>query len=144
MSENNSTPEELVEDIEYEVEDAEVVPAPIDPTLTHAGEAADAKATGDAIRNISSAVKVNNQAADNTGNITLLAGNIPMTAGTGAQTVAQAIEAAQAMTAGDILYAAEEEDTIADVIGGISSALESGCTDEEIDAIFDDLEEDEE
>lgn len=144
MSENNSTPEELVEDIEYEVEDAEVVPAPIDPTLTHPGEAADAKATGDAIRNISSAVKVNNQAADNTGNITLLAGNIPMTEGTGAQTVAQAIEAAQAMTAGDILYAAEEEDTIADVVGGISSALESGCTDEEIDAIFDDLEEDEE
>ena len=143
MSEINNNPEELVEDIEYEVEDANEIPTPIDPTLTIAGEAADAKATGDAIRGIASAVKVNNQTADSNGNITVLATQINMNDGQGAQTVAQAIEAAQAMSAEDILFDPDEEETIAEVVGEAIAAITTGVTDEEIDGIFDGWEEDE-
>lgn len=143
MSEINNNPEELVEDIEYEVEDANEIPTPIDPTLTIAGEAADAKATGDAIRGIASAVKVNNQTADSNGNITVLATQINMDDGQGAQTVAQAIEAAQEMSAEDILFDPEEEETIAEVVGEAIAAITTGVTDEEIDGIFDGWEEDE-
>ena len=144
MSENNNlNPEELVEDVEYEVDDAEGIPFPIDPTLTIEGEAADAKATGDAIRGIASAVKVNNQTADNTGNITVLATQIAMDDSQGAQTVAQAIQAAQEMSAEDILFDPDEQATISEVVTEATDAITNGVTDEEIDAIFDGWEEDE-
>ena len=42
MSEVNNTPEELVEDITVESEEAQEIPSPIDPTLKHPGQAADA------------------------------------------------------------------------------------------------------
>ena len=48
----NGTPESIddgIPEVEFEVEVAQVVQAPIDPTLSIEGMAADAKATGDAI-----------------------------------------------------------------------------------------------
>lgn len=52
MSEVNNTPESIddgIPEVSFTVEVSEVVQAPIDDTLSIAGEAADAKATGDAI-----------------------------------------------------------------------------------------------
>ena len=145
MSEtNNATPEELVEEIEYEIEQAEVIPTPIDPTLTIAGEAADAKATGDAIRGIASAVKVNNQTADASGNITVYGNQILMSEDTGAQDIAAAIEAVEDRTAADILYDSEESKTIADVFDEVTDALTDGVTDAEIDEMVESAFEEEE
>lgn len=52
MSELNNTPESIdegVPEVTFTVEVSETVQAPIDPTLSIEGQAADAKATGDAI-----------------------------------------------------------------------------------------------
>lgn len=52
MSEVNGTPESIDEgipEVNFELEVSETVQAPIDPTLSIEGMAADAKATGDAI-----------------------------------------------------------------------------------------------
>lgn len=108
INEINATPEELVEEVELEVEDAEGIPFPIDPTLTHPGEAADAKATGDAIRAITSSVTVNGQSADQTGNISLVASNIPVSNEQGAQTIAEVVEDLQDRDADDIMFSAEK------------------------------------
>lgn len=137
------TPEELVEEITYTVDDAEVIPTPVDPTLSIAGEAADAKATGDAIRQVGSNIKVNNKTAVD-GNVTVYASDIYMSGESGAQTIDQAVEAVNDRTADDILYETGETDTIKDTVDGFMQAVEDGVTDEEIDAIFDDWDEEEE
>lgn len=116
MSEINATPEELVEEVSFEVDDANVIPIPIDPTLTHPGEAADAKAVGDAIRQIGSAVRVNNVSADETGNIALYPANIPMSGEQGAQTLAQVVTEIQGRTANDIVYNSETGETIGEAL----------------------------
>ena len=46
---DNENPIEGIPEITFEVEVSETVPAPVDSTLTISGQAADAKATGDAI-----------------------------------------------------------------------------------------------
>ena len=85
--------------VEEVVSDAEVMTVNIDDTLTVSGEAADAKAVGDALAlkadksELQNQVKVNGQEPDNQGLIILLASHIPMSDATGAQTVAQAIAA---------------------------------------------------
>ena len=104
MSENNPTPEELVENIDMEIEDSTVVPMPIDPTLSIEGEAADAKATGDAIAAIAAVKKVLNQSPDSSGNVAINATQIPMSGDDGAQTISEAILSAQEQTAETILY----------------------------------------
>jgi len=143
MSEINPTPEELVENIDMEVEDNTVVPMPIDPTLSNEGEAADAKATGDAIAAIAAVKKVLNQSPDGTGNVTINATQIPMSAETGAQTISEAVLGVQAQTADTIYYVSGETDTVKSVVDGIITACTDGCTDDEIDEIFDDWEDEE-
>ena len=49
MSEINNTPADGIPEVTFEVEVSNVVQTPVDDTLSIAGMAADAKATGDAI-----------------------------------------------------------------------------------------------
>ena len=92
--------------VEETVEDALVMTVPIDDTLTVSGEAADAKAVGDALalKADLSAVKniaVNEQAADNQGQILLTGEDVPMS-GTDETTLKAAIDAAGGRTGADI------------------------------------------
>lgn len=141
MSELNPTPEELVENIDMEVEDASVIPVPVDPTLSNEGEAADAAATGAAIAAIVAVKKVNSTSPDGTGNVLLYATAIPMSNAAGAQTVAEAMVSVQAQTGDVIKYEEGEDDTIKAVVDEVITACTDGCTDDEIDGIFEDWEE---
>lgn len=143
MSEINPTPEELVENIDMEVEDNTVVPMPIDPTLSHEGEAADAKATGDAIAAIAAVKKVLGQSPDGTGDVAINATQIPMSSEAGAQTISEAVLGVQAQTADTIYYVSGETDTVKSVVDGIINACTDGCTEDEIDEIFEDWEDEE-
>ena len=146
MSENtNIDPEELTEEITYTVEDANVIPTPIDPTLSIAGEAADAKATGDAIAAIAAVRKVNNQTPDANGAVVVYGSQVYVSNEEGAQTLNEAIEAVEGRSAEDILYDPDESDTVAEIVGGIITAVTDGVTDDEIDDTVDTaFEEDEE
>ena len=151
MSEINNQADELAEEVAYTLEDASVIPTPLDPTLTHAGEAADAKATGDAIA-----------AALNSGAVTVYASDILMSGEQGAQNLSETIQDVGGRTAADIIYDDGEEDTIHDVVNSIANktaddilyqnggensvydvvsdtitTLEAGITNAEIDEIFD-------
>lgn len=131
MSETTPTPEELVEEIDYEVEDAEVIPTPIDPTLTIEGEAADAKATGDAIAGVIGNLRVNGKAPSSNA-VTLYGGDIYVSDAVGAQTLTEAIESAGDKSADDILYDSTNMVSVGDAL----SALETGITETEIDAMI--------
>ena len=138
MSEVTPTPEELVEEIEYEVGDAQVIPSPIDPTLTHEGEAADAKATGDAIAAVFNGATVNGKSA--VGKAFMVnAGDIPLSDEEGAQTVAQAIEGIGDKDASEIMYDTTKLVTVKGAIDGIKLDIESELTEEQINNIFDEV-----
>ena len=116
MSEVNNpvtNDEELNDVVEEEIDDAEVMTVPIDDTLTVSGEAADAKAVGDALAlkadksELASAINVNGQGADAQGLIILLAGHIPVSDAQGAQTIAQALTALAGRTGADIPVSGE-------------------------------------
>lgn len=67
MSEVNSTPASIddgIPEVNFTLEVAEVITAPIDPTLSIAGEAADAKATGDAIQDLKETLEAEIEAVD--------------------------------------------------------------------------------
>ena len=132
--------QELVEELEYEIAEAAVIPVPIDPTLSNEGEAADAKAVGDAIAAIATVKKVNDQSPDSSGNVTVLATQINMSDDEGAQTVAEAIFSTQTQTAETILYQTGETPTIKETVDEVITACTEGCTDDEIDEIFEDWE----
>lgn len=137
MSELNNA-EELVENVEIEVDDSPVVAMPIDPTLSISGEAADAKATGDAISGVISRLKVNEKSpVDN--EITLYASDILMSDATGAQTIAQTINGIGDKDASEIMYDAENLVTIADALNGINETLDTELTEEQIDELFDEV-----
>lgn len=138
MSELTPTPEEMVEEIEYTVDDANVIPTPIDPTLSHEGEAADAKATGDAIAGVIDDLRVNNKAPVNKA-ITVYATDIAMSSAEGAPTIASAIEGIGDKDASEIMYDAENLVTVKDALDGIAEELESEISEEEIDEIFDEV-----
>ena len=138
MSEVNPTPEELVEEIRLTVSDATVIPTPIDPTLSNQGEAADAKATGDAIAGVIGNLRVNTKAPVNNA-ITLYASDIPMSDAEGAQTVAAAIESAADKDASEIMYNATSLISVKDALDTINATLDAELSDEEIDAIFDEV-----
>ena len=127
MSEVNENTTENTEDlndvVEEIIDDAEVMTVPIDDTLSVSGEAADAKAVGDALAQkadrseLQNQVNVNGQQADAQGLIILLAQHIPMNDTAGAQTVAQAIAAALGRTAADIpVSSAPNAQTIAEAL----------------------------
>ena len=111
----------LNEEVEEVVDDATVMTVPIDDTLSISGEAADAKAVGDALALKADAsaintIKVNEQSADNQGQILLTGEDVPMS-DTDETTLKAAIEAEQDKTAGDIpMTSAEDSDSIADAI----------------------------
>lgn len=149
MSENTPTPEELVKTVHFTIERAtptvgfqvnraNVVPTPIDPTLTIQGEAADAYATGQAIAAVWDGATINGISAVNKA-FTIYALNILMSGESGAQNIAQAIESVSNRTADDIMYDAENLITIKSAIDGIKTTIDSELTEEEIDTIFDEV-----
>lgn len=138
MSEVTPTPEELVEEISLSVDDASVIPVPIDPTLSNEGEAADAKATGDAIDAVFSGAKVNGKSfTDKT--VTIYAGDIKMSSSAGASTIAETIENISDKDASEIMYDSTNLVTIKAAIDGIKDEIDSELTTAEIDAIFDEV-----
>lgn len=121
-----TTPEELNDDIVEEIDDASVVTVPIDDTLSISGEAADAKAVGDALAEkadrseLQTQVKVNYQEADAQGLILLRAEHIPMSNAQNAKNVKQAVEEAIGKTAEDIkMSSALNAPTVAEKIQNI-------------------------
>jgi len=158
MSELTPTPEELVRTVHFNIERAtptvsfhasraSVIPVPIDPTLSIQGEAADAKATGDAIAGVTDSLRVNGKAAVSDGGlkkITVYATEMLMSDAAGAQNVAQAIESAADRTANDILYDSVNLVTVKAAIDGIKTEIDTELTEEEIDEIFAEVFEEEE
>lgn len=127
MSEVSEQPMDLTEEVEYIVEDAEVIATPIDPTLSNSGEAAEAKAVGDAIAELTEEVadlgdrvSVNGVSAVS-GAITVYGTDIPVTDDDGAQTVTEAIQTVTAMDATDIPY--DSGNTIAEKINALDAAI---------------------
>lgn len=138
MSELNPTAEELIRNVTFTLQRANVIPTPIDPTLSNEGEAADAKATGDAIAGVIGNLLVNAKSPVNNA-VTLYAGDILMSDAEGAQTIAAAVESAGDKGAEDIMYDAENLVSVKDALDAINTTLDSELTTEEIDAIFDDV-----
>lgn len=99
--------DELNEVFEETMEDQGVITVPIDDTLTHSNEAADAAAVGAALRlkadktELQSAITVNGQEADDQGAILIDGTDIPMS-GTDQTTLKAKIEAVDGKTAADI------------------------------------------
>jgi len=102
----------LNEAVEEVVDDATVMTVPIDDTLSISGEAADAKAVGDALALKADAssvnnIKVNEEEADEQGQILLYGTDIPMS-DSDTTTLKEAIEAEQDKTGADIPISTDE------------------------------------
>ena len=116
------------EEVTMVVEDASVITTPIDDTLTVSGDAADAKAVGDALAlkaDISqvTGVTVNGQSADSQGAIIVDASEINM-ASDDTTKVNAAIEAIGEKTGADIPIDGEESATsIADHVGTLETSV---------------------
>lgn len=136
VNETSQTPEELVKRVRFGVRAASVIPMPIDPTLSIEGEAADAKATGDAIAGVLSGATVNGKQAVNKA-FTVYAVDILMSDAQGAQSVAEAITAATSTTAENVIYNPTTLVTVKDALDDIYLQIDSELTEEQIDEIFD-------
>ena len=117
--------ENLNEYIEETVDESTVITVPIDTTLKNSGEAADAKAVGDALElkadksELQAAITVNGQAADSQGVIIVTAAQTAMDS-EDQTTVKAAIENVDAKTAADIQMSDEPgAGTIAEEIAGL-------------------------
>ena len=123
MSETN---ENLNQGFTMTMESTDVITVPIDSTLTQEGEAADAKAVGDALALKADAssvntIDVNGEAADNQGHIILTGEHIPMS-GSDETTLKSAIETASNRTGADIPLTADSgAATIAAVIANLGT-----------------------
>ena len=97
-----------IPNIDFEINPAKVLTMPVDKTLSIEGEAADAKAVGDALANkadkseIAAAIKVNGQGADLQGEIVLLAEHIPMDDTASPKSVKAEIDGLKGRTGADI------------------------------------------
>lgn len=132
------TPTELNEEFQMTVQDASVIPVPVDPTLSHQGEAADAYATGQAVQNATNGMSVNGKNFVNKA-ATVYATEISMGEGEGVPTVAESIESAMGRTASDIIFDPVELTTITDAINSISQDVDEAITDDEIDGVITDV-----
>ena len=118
----------LNEEVTMVVEDANVITTPIDDTLTVSGDAADAKAVGDALalkadKSQLTNVTVNGQAPDQQGAILIDGTDIPAN-DTDEDTIAEALAALDEKTGADIAIDGETgSDTIANVVGGIQELM---------------------
>ena len=118
----------LNEEVTMVVEDANVITTPIDDTLTVSGDAADAKAVGDALalkadKSQLTNVTVNGQAPDQQGAILIDGTDIPAN-DTDEDTIAEALAALDEKTGADIAIDGESgSDTIANVVGGIQELM---------------------
>lgn len=130
------TAESLVRRIRVGVRTSNVIPTPIDPTLSNQGEAADAAATGAAIAGVIGNLRVNGKGPTNNA-ITVLAGDIPMSAEAGAASIAEAIEDVQNKNAANIMYDTDENVSIKAALDNIFDTLDSEMTESEIDDVFD-------
>ena len=117
-----------IPNINFVANPADVLTMPVDKTLSIEGEAADAKAVGDALAGkadkseIATAITVNGQGADLQGEIIVLAEHIPMDAGASAASVGGEIVALKGRTGADIPVSGEAgARSIADAIGEIDS-----------------------
>ena len=116
------------EEVVMVVEDATVITTPIDDTLSISGDAADAAAVGAALdlkadKSQLTEINVNGQTPDAQGAILLDATEIPTEDG-GEVTIADVLEELGERTGEDIpINSDENADSIADVIGGIQTAL---------------------
>ena len=101
MSETSGN--DLVTEITYEVDPVEVITVPIDDTLSIEGQAADAKAVGDALAEMQENmhIQVNDEEADNQGKVIINGSGIPVS-GTDTRTIAAAIAAGDGKTGADI------------------------------------------
>ena len=148
---------DLNEVVEETIDDAVVVTVPIDDTLTVSGEAADAKAVGDALAlkaDASSVVQitVNGQAADNQGHIIVDASeiemsstddtkikakieaidaktgaDIPVSGATGAKTIGEAIEDMDEKSATDIPMSEGSSTMVAAKIASMDTAISAAA-----------------
>ena len=162
MSEVNQNTEleeettDLNEQVEEEVDDSPIITVPIDESLTHHGEAADAKAVGDALSQKADAsqivdITVDGQSKDASGNITVKAEHvpysgeqtvkqkldavdaktsydIPKTTGVNPQSIGEAIDSLEARTAETIFIDDEGQTTIADHISDLEDDMEDAQT----------------
>lgn len=115
---------DLNEVFEETMDDATVITVPIDDTLSNSGEAADAKAVGDALAlkaDLSqiTSINVNGQEADNQGMILIDGTDIPLSDATGAPTIAQAFDSISEKTADEIAMSDEDETTVAEAIAAL-------------------------
>lgn len=120
MSEINNN-EDLNEAFEEEMDDATVITVPIDATLSNSGEAADALAVKEALAlkadksEISAQVTVDGQEADAQGAILLYGSHIPVSSGDSTK-IDAALTALDGKTAQDILMGGGRTETIAQAI----------------------------
>ena len=110
--------------------DSTVITVPIDDTLSNSGEAAEAKAVGDALAlkaNLSDVITidVNGQGPDQQGHIIIDGTDIKTSSASGAPTVSAAISAVDAKTAGDIKMSSDPE--AATVAAAIEAAAEAAA-----------------
>ena len=139
MSENtNPTADELIRNVTFSIQRSTTIPTPVDPTLSNEGEAADAKATGDAIAGVINNLRVNTKAPVSNA-ITIYGSDIAVTNDAGAQTVAQALESLAGTTANDIMYDSTNLVTVKAAIDGIIEDIDSELSEAEIDAIIEEV-----